>query len=89
MLRAEFMMAGIGVHPKKMIKDGKQHVFIEKLADDLEKFCKAFSPRPVVYRASDFKTNEYRNLVGGKDFEPEESNPMLGYPGSFQIHSRP
>jgi len=87
LLRAEFMMAGIGVHPKKMIRDGKGHEFIERLAADLDKFCSAFDPRPVVYRASDFKTNEYRNLVGGKDFEPEESNPMLGFRGAFRyIH---
>jgi pyruvate,water dikinase len=87
LLRAEFMMAGIGVHPKKMIRDGKRGEFIERLATDLGKFCSAFDPRPVVYRASDFKTNEYRNLVGGKDFEPEESNPMLGYRGAFRyIH---
>jgi len=87
LLRAEFMMAGIGVHPKKMIRDGKRHEFIARLAQDLGKFCTAFDPRPVVYRASDFKTNEYRNLVGGKDFEPEESNPMLGFRGAFRyIH---
>jgi pyruvate,water dikinase len=87
LLRAEFMMAGIGVHPKKMIRDGKKHEFIERLATDLAKFCSAFDPRPVVYRASDFKTNEYRNLIGGKDFEPEESNPMLGFRGAFRyIH---
>ena len=84
LLRAEFMMAGIGVHPKKMIRDGKRHEFIERLATDLGKFCLAFDPRPVVYRASDLKTNEYRNLVGGKDFEPEESNPMLGFRGAFR-----
>lgn len=87
LLRAEFMMAGIGTHPKKMIKDGRKHEFIEKLANDLAKFCSAFSPRPVVYRASDFKTNEYRNLVGGRDYEPLEPNPMLGYRGAFRyIH---
>lgn len=87
LLRAEFMMANIGVHPKKMIRDGKKHVFIEKLSEDLAKFCNAFGQRPVVYRASDFKTNEYRNLVGGKDYEPQESNPMLGYRGTFRyIH---
>jgi pyruvate,water dikinase len=87
LLRAEFMMAEIGTHPKKMIKDGKEKVFIEKLAEGLRKFCTAFGDRPVVYRASDFKTNEYRNLIGGKDFEPEESNPMLGFRGAFRyIH---
>ena len=84
LLRAEFMMAGIGVHPKKMIHDGKKQVFINKLAQDLAMFCKAFGDRPVVYRASDFKTNEYRNLEGGKAYEPEESNPMLGFRGAFR-----
>lgn len=87
LLRAEFMMAGIGTHPKKMIRDGKKNLFVKQLADNLEEFCKSFSPRPVVYRASDFKTNEYRNLIGGKEFEPVEPNPMLGYRGAFRyIH---
>ena len=89
LLRAEFMMAGIGRHPKKFIAQGQKDVFIEKLADGLEKFCKAFNPRPVVYRASDFKTNEYRNLEGGVEFEPEESNPMLGYRGAFRYINDP
>ena len=87
LLRAEFMMAGIGTHPKKMIKDGKKKEFVEKLSEGIAKFCKAFNPRPVVYRTSDFKTNEYRSLVGGKEFEPQESNPMLGYRGAYRyIH---
>lgn len=89
LLRAEFMMAGIGTHPKKMIRDGKKHEFIEKLASQLETFCKAFYPRPVVYRASDFKTNEYRGLIGGKEFEPVEPNPMLGYRGAYRYIQDP
>lgn len=87
LLRAEFIMADIGTHPKKMIKDKRSHEFIEKLASELAKFCNAFNPRPVVYRASDFKTNEYRNLIGGNDYEPVEPNPMLGFRGAFRyIH---
>ncbi len=89
LLRAEFMMAGIGTHPKKLIRDGKKKVFIDKLSEQLEIFCKAFYPRPVVYRASDFKTNEYRNLVGGKDYEPNEPNPMLGFRGTFRYMHDP
>ncbi len=70
-----------------MIRDGKKNIFVKQLAENLEEFCKSFNPRPVVYRASDFKTNEYRNLVGGKEFEPIEPNPMLGYRGAFRyIH---
>jgi len=87
LLRAEFIMADIGTHPKRMIRDKKQKLFISQLAENLEKFCSSFNPRPVVYRASDFKTNEYRNLIGGKEFEPVEPNPMLGYRGAFRyIH---
>ncbi|OGH02484.1 MAG: phosphoenolpyruvate synthase [Candidatus Levybacteria bacterium RIFCSPHIGHO2_01_FULL_37_17] len=84
LLRAEFMMAEIGTHPKKMIKDGKSHLFVEKLSEGLTKFCQAFDTRPVVYRTSDFKTNEYRNLVGGRDYEPIEENPMLGFRGVYR-----
>jgi pyruvate,water dikinase len=87
LLRAEFIMANIGTHPKKLIHDGKKKLFVETLAKALEEFCTPFNPRPVVYRASDFKTNEYRGLVGGKEYEPVEPNPMLGYRGAFRyIH---
>jgi pyruvate,water dikinase len=89
LLRAEFMIADIGTHPKKLIKEHKEKVFIDKLASDLVKFCESFNPRPVVYRATDFKTNEYRNLIGGAEFEPEESNPMLGYRGAYRYMSDP
>ena len=89
LLRAEFMMANIGVHPKKMIRDGKKHEYVVKLAEQMEMFCKAFSPRPVVYRTSDLKTNEYRGLIGGKEFEPVEPNPMLGYRGAFRYMHDP
>lgn len=87
LLRAEFMMAQIGVHPKKMIKDGKAKVFIQNLAQNLALFTDSFGDRPVVYRASDFKTNEYRNLVGGQDYEPVEPNPMLGFRGAYRYIS--
>lgn len=89
LLRAEFMIANIGIHPKKLIKEHKEKIFINKLAVDLLKFAKAFNPRPVVYRATDFKTNEYRNLEGGKEFEPEEPNPMLGFRGAYRYMSDP
>jgi pyruvate,water dikinase len=82
LLRAEFMIADIGTHPKKLIQDGKQKLFVNSLASGIETFCRAFSPRPVVYRTTDFKTNEYRHLKGGEAFEPEEPNPMLGFRGA-------
>lgn len=87
LLRAEFMMAEIGVHPKKMIHDSKSREFIDTLAERIGIFCKAFAPRPVVYRATDFKTNEYQSLKGGDLYEPKESNPMLGFRGAFRYIS--
>ena len=84
LLRAEFMIANIGTHPKKMINDGKSKEFTNQLASNIKKFCSAFHPRPVIYRTTDFKTNEYRHLSGGKLYEPEESNPMLGYRGAVR-----
>ena len=81
LLRAEFIIANIGTHPKKFIKDGKKKEFISKLAEGLEKFADAFNPRPVVYRFTDFKSNEYAGLKGGAEFEKDEPNPMLGYRG--------
>lgn len=89
LLRAEFMMAGIGTHPKKMIRDGKSKEYIRLLAEGMETFCKTFFPRPVIYRTSDFKTNEYRQLAGGRDFEPTEPNPMLGYRGAYRYINDP
>ncbi|MEK7155045.1 MAG: phosphoenolpyruvate synthase [Patescibacteria group bacterium] len=89
LLRAEFMIAGIGTHPKKIIADGKQKEFVTKLAEKLTEFCQAFAPRPVVYRATDFKTNEYRSLKGGDLYEPQESNPMLGFRGAFRYVADP
>lgn len=89
LLRAEFIMAGFGIHPKEAIKQKKQDKFIDHLADKIAVFCKAFYPRPVVYRATDFKTNEYRSLEGGKFWEPVEANPMLGFRGAFRYQATP
>ncbi len=82
LLRAEFIVAQIGEHPSLVIEEGRQEEFIEKLADGLRSFAKAFHPRPVVYRTTDFKTNEYSNLKGGAKYEPDEENPMIGYRGA-------
>ena len=81
LLRAEFMIAQIGEHPSYMLAQGRGEEFTQKLAQGLTTFAKAFHPRPVVYRTTDFKTNEYRNLKGGEQYEEEEENPMLGYRG--------
>ncbi len=82
LLRAEFMVAQIGEHPSYMISQGRGQEFVDKLAEGLTTFAKAFHPRRVVYRTNDFKTNEYRALKGGEDYEQPEENPMLGYRGA-------
>ena len=89
LLRAEFMIANIGIHPKEAIKNKAQGKFIDKLALDLEIFSKEFYPRQVIYRATDFKTNEYRSLPGGKAWEPIEPNPLLGFRGAYRYISNP
>ncbi len=89
LLRAEFMIAEIGQHPRKMLEEGRRQEFVDKLADGLRRFAGAFYPRPVVYRATDFKTNEYRNLEGGDKYEPKEENPMMGYRGASRYIREP
>ena len=89
LLRAEFMMANIGVHPKYIIAQGKQKEFISELAKNIVEFCKSFNPRPVIYRATDFKTNEYRYLKYGKLYEPEEPNPLMGFRGASRYIQSP
>jgi pyruvate,water dikinase len=89
LLRAEFMIAEIGTHPQRMLQQNKGKEFTNELAEGIKEFCQAFNPRPVVYRATDFKSNEYRHLKGGKDFEPEEPNPLLGFRGALRYISTP
>ncbi|MBD3390183.1 phosphoenolpyruvate synthase [Candidatus Micrarchaeota archaeon] len=89
LLRAEFMIADMGEHPRKMYEDGRENEFINKLAEGMRRFASAFYPRPVVYRTTDFKTNEYRNLKGGGEYEPEEANPMMGYRGAARYINEP
>lgn len=61
--------------------------FIDKLSQGIATIAAAFYPKEVIVRLSDFKTNEYANLIGGKDFEPQEENPMLGFRGASRYYS--
>jgi pyruvate,water dikinase len=61
--------------------------FVEKLAEGISTLAAAFYPKPVIVRLSDFKSNEYRKLVGGSRYEPEEENPMLGFRGASRYVS--
>ncbi|RLF87638.1 phosphoenolpyruvate synthase, partial [Thermococci archaeon] len=80
LLRAEHMILGIGQHPIKYIRDGKEEELIEKLMEGIRTVAEAFYPRRVWYRTLDAPTDEFRNLPGGEE-EPEEANPMLGWRG--------
>ena len=65
----------------------KTEFFVDKLASGVGKIVSAFYPNPVIVRMSDFKSNEYINLLGGKEFEPHEENPMLGWRGASRYYS--
>jgi len=58
--------------------------FVDRLAEGVAMIAAAFYPKDVIVRLSDFKSNEYAGLIGGRDFEPEEENPMLGFRGAFR-----
>ncbi len=56
--------------------------YVDKLAEGIAQIAAAFAPEPVIVRLSDFKSNEYANLIGGRQYEPSEENPMLGFRGA-------
>jgi pyruvate,water dikinase len=64
----------------------KKAFFVDQLAQEAGTIAAAFYPRPVIIRLSDFKSNEYRQLIGGSFFEPEEENPMIGFRGASRYH---
>ncbi len=82
LLRIEFIFtAHVREHPLALLKKGKKDELVHRLAEGIGKVCQAFHPRPVIVRTSDFKTNEYRGMPGGEEFEPVEENPMIGWRG--------
>ena len=66
--------------------ENKPLFFVDKLAQGIGTIAAAFYPKPVIVRLSDFKSNEYANLLGGKEFEPKEENPMLGWRGASRYY---
>ena len=78
---------------KRMIHDltegyhDKTEYFVDRLSRGLARIAAAYHPKPVIVRMSDFKTNEYANLIGGSAFEPKEENPMLGFRGASRYYS--
>jgi pyruvate,water dikinase len=65
----------------------KEKYFVDQLSQGVATIAAAFYPKDVIVRMSDFKTNEYANLIGGKDFEPKEENPMLGFRGASRYYN--
>jgi pyruvate,water dikinase len=91
LLRAEFMISDAldGVHPRTLLALGEREIFLDRMSASLLRVTTAFAPRPVVYRTIDFRTNEFRHLEGGEDFEPQEANPMIGYRGCYRYVREP
>ena len=88
LMRIEFVISSwVGYHPLYLIKTERQEFFIDRLASGIAMVASRISPRPVVVRFSDFKSNEYKKLIGGEEFEPDERNPMIGWRGASRyIH---
>jgi len=91
LLRAEFMMleALEHTHPRAFLQTRSAAEFTRRMAAGLRTFAEAFAPRPVVYRAMDFRSNEFSALAGGAEHEPSEANPMIGYRGCFRYTREP
>lgn len=89
LMRAEFLALSAGTHPLAVLEDGGEDAYVALFADGLREVAAAFHPRPVTFRSSDLKSNEYRGLRGGERFEVEEANPMLGRRGAFRYLEQP
>jgi pyruvate, water dikinase len=91
LVRAELMLVEAldGTHPRKLLAEGRGDEFVQRLSDALTTFAAGFAPRPITYRATDFRTNEFRGLKGGEEFEPEEANPMIGFRGALRYVEQP
>lgn len=91
LLRAEFLLTEAldGVHPKAVVAAGSGDTFVDRMVESLLRITRPFFPRPVIYRTTDFRSNEFRALKGGAGFEPTEDNPMIGYRGCFRYTKDP
>ncbi len=67
--------------------DGPKDFFLKKIAEGVGMIAAAFHPHPVIVRTSDFKSNEYKRMLGGAAYEPQEENPMIGYRGASRYYS--
>ncbi len=85
--REEFIVTShVGFHPNELLERGEEQTFVDALRTGIAKIGAAFYPNQVLFRFSDFKTDEYRNLVGGWKHEPDEDNPMIGWRGASRYY---
>jgi pyruvate, water dikinase len=91
LLRAEFLLTEAldGVHPREVVARGEQERFVDRVAASVATIATAFAPRPVIYRTTDLRSNEFRGLTGGEHHEPVESNPMIGFRGAYRYLREP
>jgi pyruvate, water dikinase len=91
LLRAEFLLtqALSGRHPRDLIAHDEQAELIDAMVASIGRIASAFGTRPVIYRATDFRSNEFRGLRGGEAYEPVEHNPMIGYRGCYRYIKEP
>jgi pyruvate,water dikinase len=89
LLQAERLITQIGVHPKYLIKNKQEKGYVGKIVECLVLFCEVFGNRPVIYRTAALKSNEYRSLKGGVEFEEFEENPALGLRGASRYIKDP
>ncbi len=71
---------------KRILEEDPKEFFVRSLSEGIGRIASAFYPKPVIVRMSDFKSNEYAMLVGGKEFEPVEENPMIGFRGASRYY---
>ncbi|MCL2172073.1 MAG: phosphoenolpyruvate synthase [Candidatus Bathyarchaeota archaeon] len=89
LMRAEFLFANyVKEHPLHLVEKGESQKLVDKFAEGVATVARTIQPRIVVVRFSDFKTNEYRDLVGGEKYEIVEENPMLGWRGCSRYISK-
>ncbi len=86
LLRAEFILTDAlgGRHPRDLLAHGESDQLVAALVESVGGIASAFAPRPVIYRTTDFRSNEFRKLRGGEAYEPVEHNPMIGYRGCLR-----
>lgn len=91
LLRAELILmhALDQMHPAVFLQECPDERFVQRLKQDVGRIARAFDPRPVLYRTTDFRSNEFRNLEGGDRAEPVEANPMIGLRGCFRYLKDP